>query len=265
MNTKIYVITHKKFKCPKLEGYLPLAVGATANKNLDYIGDNTGENISEKNKNFCELTGVYWIWKNDHSSDIVGISHYRRYFTKQHFFRNPKKLLDKKTIEKTLKKYDVILPPKEIYKETATEQYCLSSGFKEDLDKVEKIIIDKYPDYHDTYKKIMNQNLMHQFNMLIITKEKYNSYCDWLFNILFELEKDVDLSNGYNNYQKRIFGFLSERLLNVWVYSNKLKIKKIRVINIDNTFMEIIKLNLRRIKNEIIYLTKKRCKNGDNF
>lgn len=257
MKTKIYIMTHKRFNNPKFEEYVPFLVGKKNNKLDIYEGDDRGDNISEKNANYCELTGLYWIWKNDKESDIVGISHYRRYFTKQKIFRNTKKIIRKDYIENILNNYDIILPKKEIYKETAIEQYCLSSGFKKDLDKIRCIIEEKYPDYVESYYIIMNQNKMYQFNMLISKKKIYDDYCNWLFNILFELEKNVDLSDGYNDYQKRIYGFISERLLNVWVLKNNLMVKEVRVVNPEMSLKECIKIFLRRYKNAYIFKKNK--------
>ena len=78
----MYVITHKKFNYPIPDGYIPLLVGANRNENPgNYMTDNTGKNISDKNLNYSELTGLYWLWKNNHDENI-GISHYRRYFSK---------------------------------------------------------------------------------------------------------------------------------------------------------------------------------------
>ena len=78
----MYVITHKKFNYPISQGYVPLLVGANKNENPNnYETDNAGENISNKNPNYSELTGLYWLWKNNHDKNI-GISHYRRYFSK---------------------------------------------------------------------------------------------------------------------------------------------------------------------------------------
>ena len=82
MKIKNYIITHKKFQVPDLEEYIPIQVGAEGKQDLGYLKDNSGDNISSKNSNYCELTGMYWVWKNDKDSDIIGISHYRRYFTR---------------------------------------------------------------------------------------------------------------------------------------------------------------------------------------
>lgn len=253
MKNIIYVITHKKYEEIKEDGYISIQVGAENNEKLGYLQDNIGENISSKNPNYCELTGMYWIWKNDNVSDVVGITHYRRYFTKQLIFRNKKKILNQKQINKILAEgYDIILPKKEIYKQSVYEQYCQNSGFSTDLDKVEEIIKKQCPEYLASYKKIMRTNRLSQFNMMICSKQLYNEYCKWLFNILFELEKEVDVSN-YNDYQKRIYGFISERLLNVWVNNNNLKIKNVRVINTDETKIHLMKMKARRLKNGLLY------------
>lgn len=82
MNTQIYVMTHKKIADIPNEIYTPLHVGKEGKESLGYIGDDTGDQISDKNDSYCELTGMYWLWKNL-DCDIIGICHYRRYFTKE--------------------------------------------------------------------------------------------------------------------------------------------------------------------------------------
>jgi len=79
-NIKIIVASHKKYQMPEDDMYLPLHVGAEGKEKLGYQGDNTGDNISIKNPYFCELTGLYWAWKNL-EADYIGLVHYRRYFS----------------------------------------------------------------------------------------------------------------------------------------------------------------------------------------
>ncbi|HFI0659750.1 TPA: DUF4422 domain-containing protein, partial [Streptococcus suis] len=67
------------------------------------------------------------------------------------------------------------------------------------------------------------------YNMLISNREIFDNYSKWLFDILFELEKNVDLSK-YDNYNKRMIGFVSERLINVWVHKNQLSVKELPVV-----------------------------------
>ena len=85
--TGIYVMTHKPFEVPEDSMYVPVHVGRRSwlaehegEKSilLTYTGDDSGENISDQNCYFSELTGMYWVWKNA-SADFVGICHYRRY------------------------------------------------------------------------------------------------------------------------------------------------------------------------------------------
>ena len=251
MKISNYIIAHKKFNIPNILGYIPIQVGAEGKEELGYLKDNSGDNISIKNPNYCELTGIYWIWKNDKFSDIIGISHYRRYFLTSSFFG---KIVDSNDIEQIMKQYDIIVAKKEIYKETVYKQYCNNSGFEKDLELVKQIIKNKYEDkYLKAFEKIMETNKISQYNMIITTRENYCKYCEWLFNILFEVEKKVDLTE-YNDYQKRIYGFLAERLLNVWLLANSnLKVKELPVINIESTFKDNLIISLRRIKNRLIF------------
>ena len=114
-NIKIIVATHKKYQMPTDKIYVPVQVGAEGKELIkDYIPDNTGENISKLNPYFCELTGLYWAWKNL-DAQYLGLVHYRRYFTESK--KIPKEedkkfecVLTKEQIEEKLKKVDVILP-----------------------------------------------------------------------------------------------------------------------------------------------------------
>lgn len=231
----IYVITHKNFDFKFMkEGYKSLQVGAYKGhlNNIDFYDDVGSDNISRKNRNYCELTGLYWIWKNS-SSNYVGISHYRRYFTfSPKFFPSKFILSEKKAIE-ILKNYDLILP-KRGYNEyegfTAKDQFSKRHDIKVWENCVD-IISLKYPEYIESVRWFEKQKIGYCFNMLISNKLLYDEYCEWLFSILFDLENNFDF-NGYNDdYNKRMPGFLSERLLNIWVHYNNLKVKEIPVFN----------------------------------
>ena len=77
---KIIIATHKQHFMPSDDMYLPLHVGKSGKEELGYQGDDTGDNISAKNPNFCELTGLYWAWKNL-PNYYLGLIHYRRFFS----------------------------------------------------------------------------------------------------------------------------------------------------------------------------------------
>ena len=230
----IYIISHKQVEFPKNKIYKTLQVGRK--ENFGDLRDNTGENISEKNPNYCELTAAYWIWKND-KSDITGLTHYRRYFFKTKNNNSIKNILDKEDIENILKTYDIILPEKE-----RIIKYTVKGAYKkfhhiEDFNKCRDIIEEKYPEYLEAFDEIANGRKLYLYNMFISRKEIFDEYYKWLFDILFELEKRVDISN-YSDYDKRIFGFLSERLLSVWLQkNNQLKMKEMPVYNVEEKIL----------------------------
>lgn len=236
MDIKILVATHKKYWMPKDDIYLPIHVGMEGKAYLGYIGDNTGDNISAKNANYCELTGLYWAWKNL-KCDYVGLCHYRRYFANRNIHINnaeKKKaaILHREDYEKLLQEYDVILPIKRnYYIETVRSQYEHAHN-KRDLDEAEKIVKELYPEYSEAFTKVMKRNKLHILNMVVIKKVLFNEYCSWLFSILFELETRIDITN-YNQYGARVFGFISERLFNVWLEKQQLKIKEMPVVNLE--------------------------------
>ena len=225
----IYVIAHKRFKTSfNFNDRKTLLVGAEGKDNLtgfDYY-DNTKINISNKNKNYCELTGLYWLWKNT-SDEYIGIEHYRRLFSHD-FFGN--KLTTDLEIKTILEKYYVILPFRKKFNTSIEKDYILHSGYERDLKHTREIIELKYPEYLNTYEEFMSQNTMCLFNMMISKRDKFDEYCKWLFDILFELESKTNLE-GYSDYEKRIYGFIAERLLNVWILHNELNVFNMGVIN----------------------------------
>lgn len=236
MNIKILVATHKAYWVPDDDIYLPLHVGREGKQYLGFIGDNTGDNISSKNSNYCELTGLYWAWKNL-QCDYIGLCHYRRYFSTgchgTDIESKQKSIYHRVDYEKLLQQYDVILPKKRnYYIETVRSQYEHAHN-KRDLDEIERIIAEKFPEYSEAFTKVMNRTKLHILNMFAMRKELFDEYCEWLFDILFELEKRIDISH-YNQYEARVFGFLSERLFNVWLENKELNVIEVDVINLEH-------------------------------
>ena len=164
----VYVITHKKFNMIPQENYKVLLVGAYRGHVYGDCFDDAGDNISEKNANYCELTGVYWLWKNLQKDDYVGIVHYRRLFSRS--FSKSKKLSDK-DIRKLLGKYDIILPFKQKMEPNVLEQFCQISGLKKDMDRVRGIIERQCPDYLKSFDSVMTDTEAYLFNMMICSRE----------------------------------------------------------------------------------------------
>jgi len=232
MDIKILVATHKPYWMPEDKVYFPIHVGSEGKTGIGFIGDNTGDNISNKNANYCELTGLYWAWKNMHA-DYIGLCHYRRYFAHKHHGNSieskQKAILSKTDYEVLLQDYDCILPEKRnYYIETVRSQYEHAHS-KRDLDEIERIISELYPEYIPAFHTVMNSKKLYIFNMFVMSSDHFNTYCKWLFNILFELEKRIDIST-YNKTDARVFGYLSERLFNVWLGHNRLKHKELNVV-----------------------------------
>lgn len=247
----IYIAAHKEFDVPRFENYAPLQVGAEGKKSLGYLQDNTGDNISEKNPNFCELTGLYWIWKNT-NDEYKGIVHYRRYFGKSNLSSKPNDIYTYDEMLGFLKKADIVLPYIEYFKQNAKEEILVECCTPEIFDELRSIVEKMYPEYLDAFDQYFAQNKSVLFNMMFCKAEIFDAYCEWLFSILFKLEAQVSL-DGLNEYQKRLFGFLSERLLNVWILKNNLKIHNTSVINIEMDFKNKSKLLLRRYYHKIAF------------
>jgi hypothetical protein len=236
---KIFVATHKPYKMPDEHIYIPLHVGKEGKEDLGYQGDNTGDSISFKNPNFCELTGLYWAWKNI-ECEYIGLSHYRRYFSYKNsleIFSNKKDkynlIINEFDTKKIIGDFDIILPKKRKYYVETVWSHYKNAHFINDLEKTKEIICKRYPEYKKSFEKVMNGRELYLYNMFIMRKHDFNEYCNWLFDILFELEAIIDISN-YDGYQRRIFGFISERLFNVWVLQKGLIVKELPVVNLES-------------------------------
>ena len=251
----IYIATHKKFNVPNLNGYCALQVGAEGKEKYGYLRDNIGNHISGKNANYCELTGLYWIWKNTDDS-YKGLVHYRRYFGRNNLSNKISDICSYEYLLNCLKSVDIVLPYVEYFKQNAKEEILLHCCTEEIFDKLRQIIETKYPDYIETYDRYFNENKASLFNMLFCKREIFDAYCEWLFSILFVLVKQVDLAK-LNTYQQRLYGFLSERLLNVWVIKNKLVVKHLPVIHMELPVFDRIRLVRRRFTNRFRFWIKR--------
>lgn len=248
---KIIVATHKVVDAidKKIDNaYQKIMVGAY-NKDVPegYLSDHFKGGISHKNPNFCELTGQYYLYKMD-DSDIKGLVHYRRIFSNNLLPFIRFKAINRKQILKYLKNYDIILPKHiSLAPETVEENYA-NNHHKKDYELLREVFKDKFSDYLVAFEKVSCGYNTYLANMLIAPKEIFDAYSKWLFDVLFELEKRTDISS-YDTYQARIYGFLSERLLLVWLTKHPLKVKEVTVLNTEQkqfpVFMDKIKRKLK--------------------
>lgn len=187
-----------------------LQVGAALTKERispEAVIDCEGNNISEKNKQFCELTGLYWIWKNAHE-DYVGLVHYRRHF-----------LLPDHWLERmTANQVDAILPVP-LYVAPSIAGNYKERHIAADWDYLMQYFRMKLPKEYETANRFFNGNLYSPCNMLIARKEVLDKLCEWMFPILFAVSEFGGKKE--DAYQNRYPGFLSERLITYFFESRR--------------------------------------------
>lgn len=260
MNIKILTSYHKKCELAVSEIIKPIQVGTSINGSIypDTYHDNTGDNISEKNRMYCELTAQYWAWKNL-DADYYGFMHYRRYFSfslsvlEEDEFGNvvmpyPDKKAIKKLhltdeeIERTVKAYDLICTTPQAIKDlnqgnSVYEHYKHSPHHRiKDFDTVLSIINEKYPEFSSAARKYSNGHIAYFCNMYIMKKEIFQEYSKWLFDILAEHEKRANFED-YDINEYRVSGFLAERLWGIyytWIKENR----NYKVLEVQRSFFK---------------------------
>lgn len=220
MNIRLIIACHKPCEVPADPMYLPVHVGSAGKETMPgFTRDDEGDSISEKNPVFCELTGLYWAWKNL-DCDALGLVHYRRYFTMKR--RLPGKeaalsdVLSGQEAEQLLEKYQVIVPKKRhYYIETVWSHYCHTFDGSQ-FETARQIIAERTPEYLPDFDRLMAGTTAWLFNMYIMRKELSDEYCEWMFSIVFELERRTD-TTGMNDFDLRFGGRVSERLFDTWL------------------------------------------------
>lgn len=273
-NIKIFICAHKEVQLPQHPYFLPIQAGAALHESITgYQPDNEGDNISAKNPNFCELTCHYWAWKNLRNVDIVGLNHYRRYFdftrkwpqlsADKHFI-STEDFLNKDYIfpdlDKILQKYDIILPVARHWRVSNTQQYG-DYHIAKDWEILRQIIKVRHPEYIPAFEKTMdNSNKSVGYNMFITHWKHFDAYSEWLFDILFEVERRIPPID--DPIQSRIYGYMSERLINIFCEHNKLRIKHVPLIMPLDGIQKSLNISsihalYRNLANDFIYLVKK--------
>lgn len=256
-NCAIYVIFYKDGPLVSKESlYKPIVAGNTLlTKKVIYPGDDIGDNISDKNQYYSELTAIYWVWKNT-SHSIIGSCHYRRFFTNKpiplvyrfkhwmlhpfsrknsnglwyssNFKRHQKLILSESEMLGILENYDAILPVPRRFRYSIEQHYRKYHDIA-DLEKVIKIIVERHPGYEASFDQTMQSNELYANNMFVMKREQFQSFMEWWFDILFRFEKQTKLEK-YTGYQERIFGFMAERLLTVWIRHHNLKVRELPLL-----------------------------------
>lgn len=243
--------------------FVPIHVGkSNSSLELSIQGDHTGENISSKNSNYCELTALFWAWKNV-DSDFYGLMHYRRFFclrddsnffgkqkiklkkllSSQHDFDDPKTIGSFENIEnrfealnnffqKSVTNNTVFVSEKHKFSNKGIKsQYARFHDIK-DWEIVSDIVIKKYPEHRILWECFENQKWMYPFNMFVMSKNIFSTYAEWVFDILGEVENNKAVGKS------RVCGFISERLFNFYLL----------ILQQDNPNVKITELNIVKIE-----------------
>lgn len=249
--------------------YIPVRCGAVFDQRegVTMLGDDTGDNISNKRGSFCELTVQYWAWKNV-DADYYGLCHYRRYlsFAKKKFdvdFRNQiveqtlskrsaKKynLCSKESEEDLICSYDAVVAEYADIENIATPQGIKSSVYehwkgwsgvlieRRTLDQLVKLIDTLYPQYSKDAQAYLSGKLYRGYNCFILKKDLFFSLCQFQFDILFQLEKKID-STYYSETMARTIGFMGELLYGIFMYhleqTHKFRIKCVQLVFFENS------------------------------
>lgn len=193
---------------PNYEKVIQAGAALTKERLLPKIlTDCEGDNISEKNRQYCELTVLYWIWKNA-KEEIVGLSHYRRHFILPDNWQNIM----------ISNKIDVILPvPTFVYP-------SIEENYKERHDSADWEFLMKYleknrPEDYAAAKKVFSENLYSPCNMFIMHRAVLNELCSWMFPIVDAVAVHGGIKEDV--YLNRYPGFISERLITLFFQKNK--------------------------------------------
>lgn len=225
---KLFVCCHQQSTVPQHPLLVPIQVGAALSDRRfpGFIPDDTGENISAKNRSYCELTAQYWAWKNA-DADFYGFFHYRRYLYPDASARYPYRLertadlrtlnrLGYENLSEEIQKYDIIVPKGENMYLPVREHYAMAEFHHEkDLRLVEAIVREKYPAYIPAMERYLTGSICYFGNIYIMRKTVFQNYCEWLFDILAEFDRRAD-TTGYSAQELRVDGYLAERLLGVY-------------------------------------------------
>ena len=216
-NIRIYVV--KSIYDKVAEGVTPLhdyeteiqAGKALTDQQLCEVTDSDGENISAENRQYCELTALYWVWRHEWS-DYIGLSHYRRRFNTN------SRILGTVVFDE----YDVVVTIPVICTEGVKAQYTAAHPMVQ-WDAMKNAVKTFEPDYFDDFSIISCAKCFYAYNMLIMKRKILDAYCSWLFPILRECVRNIGIVE--DSYQNRYPGFMAEILMNVWIYHNRNKLK----------------------------------------
>lgn len=232
---KLLVCCHQKSAVPEHPLLLPVQVGAALAEErfAGFAHDDDGENISGKNRSYCELTALYWAWKNL-DADYYGLFHYRRYLYPEPAEKRPYRVEASPTgklletlgyagFASLIAGYDLVLPkPEEMYVSVREHYAAAPYHHRHDLELAEEIVRELHPEYTAAMDTYFSGTAHYFGNICVMSRKEFHRYCSWLFPILEEFDRRADVS-GYGSQERRVNGYLAERLLGVYVTRRKVE------------------------------------------
>lgn len=209
------IAAHKSAPLPSDSFYLPVHVGHALNAvDLGYQADDDGENISAQNRSYCELTAIYWAWKNL-DADVLGLSHYRRYFRGELPGPNGSRVLSEPEAARLLTQHDIVLARPRNYVIETIDSHYRNGHHGEDLDVLRAVLEGRSPEFLAAFDEVFSGRKLSLYNMFLMKRDLFDEYASWLFPILDDVAARID-NDSRTAYQQRTIGYLGERLLNVW-------------------------------------------------
>jgi hypothetical protein len=263
---KILVCCYQPWALPKEDIYAPVQAGrAVSGFALNMQGDDAGDNISSRNATFSEFTAWYWAWKNIKTLypdlEYIGLSHYRRYFclkppdaeTPIYYTTAVPEMKDYGDICIRLLQHADIILCMPGYLGVSLKTHYARWHYAKEYFCMKNIVHDLYPEYAASFETVFETHgHMSPFCIFITKYTFFDLFFHWLFPLLFEAEKRIDVSK-YSPYQKRCLAFLAERMLNVYIYHNNTKVEYAPIYFIMKP-VELVQFKVKKfIKNFIPY------------
>lgn len=226
----VLVAAHKPYWMPSDKLYVPVQVNAArAGGAIEgYRRDDEGDNISQKNPRYCELTALWWGWRNL-DCEALGLVHYRRHFAGA----GERGILTFDQAETLLAKVPVVVPKARNYVIESVASHYAHTHDAAHLDALRAGVLAVSPERLEAYEKTMASKRVHMFNMLLMRREVLDPYCQWLFDVLAVVEEGIDFS-GMIPFEERCVGRLGEFLLDVWLRSEGVPYAEVRMRELES-------------------------------
>lgn len=255
------------------DAIVPIHAGkAISSFTLDMIGDDTGNNISDRNKRYCELTSCYWAWKNDRESEYLGFMHYRRFLDFRPETNKPKTEhgitvpefydgfvedfgLLPDVMLKQVQGYDMVIPerwdiPQGVLSSKCTVEWQYKTSehhFSVDFDLTRKVLQELHPEDVAYFDQMASSTSFHTTNMFVMKRDMFHRYCEWIFPVLDEVDKRINYAN-YSIQEARVIGYLAERLFNVFLLKVQKETPVAKILTLPRVFLENSSAQPRALK-----------------